>query len=333
MSYPKRPARQQAEEYCKEYPNHGDQTIAKKLFKEFPEMYPTLDNARDMVRVIRGHKGKMNREQASNKELFKPITNNPNAFDIPDSVEENWEPFVIQQSKGLIISDIHIPYHSVEALTAALNYGKDRDVNFILINGDLLDMPNHSRFEKDWRNRSTFEEFQAGRQFLAGLRKGFPRARIIFKEGNHDERWERWLYVKAPEIFDDPEFKLETRLKLGELGIEIVKDRRPIKIGKLNVLHGHEMFGGSGGVNPARSAFLKTLSNLLIGHFHKRSSNDEPTLDGHMISVESTACLCGLHPLYARVNKWGHGFALVEHDLKTGEYLLDNRKIINGKAY
>ena len=44
---------------------------------------------------------------------------------------------------------------------------------------------------------------------------------------------QKFLFLKAPEIFDCTDFQLEVLLKLGELKIEVVKEKRPIRIGKL----------------------------------------------------------------------------------------------------
>ena len=123
------------------------------------------------------------------------------------------------------------------------------------------------------------------------------------------------------------------RSRLGELKIEIVKNKKPIKIGKLIALHGHELAGGAGGVNPARSTFLKTLSNVIVGHYHKTSQNTETTMIGDVISVHSTGCLCDLNPMYLPINKHNLGFAYCELNIKSGEYHLENLKIINNKIY
>lgn len=321
-------------EYLNRFPDSPDKTLARKIYKENPAMFKSLETCHQSVRMYRGHQGKKQREKIKEKGHFKPLTFNTNPFNIPAELDNDFEPFVIQQSKILSISDLHFPAHSFSAINCSLEYGQKKGVNTILINGDLFDFPKISRHAPDWRSREVHEEFQMVRQFLEGLRAAFPKARIIFKEGNHDERWENWLYVKAPEIFNDPEFKLAARLKLAELGIEIVQDRRIIHIGKLTVLHGHEFIGGGGGgMNPSTGIFNKTLENVLVGHFHKRSSREETTLGGHVISVNTTGCLCKLNPMYARINRWGHGFAYIEHDLPTGEYRLENLKIINGKVY
>lgn len=320
------------EDYLTRFKGLPDLTLAKKIYKEHSESYINLEAVRSKVRIFRGKKVQNGKGFRSDKTFFEPKTGHINPFNLPESYAEDFTPFQISQSKTLIISDTHFPYQHNNAITLALNYGLKHEANCILINGDLIDFATISRHEKNWKQRSVNQEFEAVRQFLFGLREAFPKARIIWKYGNHCERWEKWLYVKAPEIFDCTDFKLEVLLKLGELKIEVVKDKRPIKIGKLTVLHGHEL-GGSGGVNVARGAFLKTLDSVTLGHFHKTSEHTEVRMGGDVISVKSIGCLCGLNPDYMPINKWNLGFAFCEMDIKAGDYELDNLKIINGKIF
>lgn len=333
MAVPKSIARLTAEEACRKFKETPTLTLAKKLYKDNPNLYNSIEYARSFIKKIRGKSGVEQKNNLSDKSLCDTEVRPLNPFNLPPSYAEDFTPFKINQARVLIISDLHFPYQDNKAITLALNYGLEKQVDCILINGDLLDFATISRHEKDFRARSVAEEFESVRVFLQELRKAFPKTKIVFKEGNHDERWEKWLYVKAPEIFDDKEFTLETRLRLGELGIDIVKDKRPVKIGKLTILHGHELAGGSGGVNPARATFLKTLDSVVVGHYHKSSSHVETTMNGSMISVQSIGCLCGMNPLYMPLNKWNHGFGYVEHDIKNGEYHFHNLKIYKGKIY
>lgn len=320
-------------EYLNRFPQTPDKTLARKIYKENPTSFKSLETCCQSVRRYRGHQGKKQRENTSVKDHYKPLnTFSRNAFDLPESYARTNEPFLLQQSRILNISDLHIPYQHNEALGVALKYGKEKDANCILINGDGFDFATISRHERDWRDRDINTEFESARKFFQSLRKHFPRARIVFKYGNHDERWEKWLYVKAPELFNVTEFQLDILMKFGELGIEVVKEKRIIRAGKLNILHGHEL-QGSGGVNPARATFLKVLNSVLVGHYHRTSSHVESTLDGDVISVHSTGCLCGLNPLWLPINKWNLGAAYVDVDLSNGEYILQNMKIINGKIF
>lgn len=308
--------------YLIRFPDLPTLTLAKKIYKEHPD-FINIENIRTNIRRLRGQNGDRER-QRKDKTFFKP-EGSRNPFKLPESHADIYEPYIINQSKVLILSDLHFPYQHNDAITSALNYGLEKQVNCILINGDLLDLATISRHERNWRDRSVFEEFESVKTFLKTLRATFPDAKIIYKLGNHDERFEKYLFVKAPEIFDCVDFKLEILLRLGELRIEIVKDKLPIKIGNLTVLHGHELVGGSGGANPAYGAFVKTLSNVLIGHFHKTSNYVQSTMHGDVISVYSQGCLCGLHPLYMPINKWNLGYSYVEHEIKTGQFIIDNK--------
>ena len=317
--------------YLKKFPTTANAALARKVFKENPLQFKDAESVRTMIRRITGNHGNLHRAKQVDKSLVanaKPC----NPYNLPNSYESDFTVFDIKQSRILILSDLHFPYQNNRAIELALDYGKLNKVDCILINGDLIDFANISRHDKDWRSRSINDEFEAVRTFLKSLRLNFPNTRIIYKHGNHDERWEKFLYVKAPEIFDVADFQLEVLLRLGELKIETVKDKRPIRLGKLTVLHGHELMG-MGGVNPARATFTKTLEDTLVGHYHRTSSHSEPTMNNRLINVHSQGCLCDMKPMFMPINKWNLGFSYVELNIKTDEYFLHNKKIVNNKIY
>lgn len=321
-------------EYLNKLPKRMSRSaMARVIYRENKIVFDSPEHVRKIILYVVGQRGDKQRKMNPDKSNYQPART-PSIYEfLPKSECDSYEPYQIKQSKILLISDIHIPFHDVNAVKIALEYGKQKGVNCILIGGDLLDFTSISRHDKDWRQRSVIHEINQAREFLKGLRKMFPNVKIVFKEGNHDERYELFLFRKAPELYGDDEYLLENKLRLAELKIDIVKDRRPVKIGKLTFLHGHELTGGSGGVNPARATFLKTLSSCVVGHYHKRSSHTEKTMDGNIVSVESIGCLAGLTPYYCRINKWQHGFAYIEHDVKTGEYCLENKLIVDNKVY
>lgn len=318
-------------EYIVKFPNAPNAALSRKILKENPLHFVNTESIRSMIRSITGSKGIADINNLKDKSLLREKRKSTDYL-LPESYANEYTPYEIKQSRILIISDLHFPYQNNEAITLALDYGKEKKVDCILINGDLIDFATISRHEKDWRSRNVVQEFEAVKSFFNLLRLHFPQTKIVYKYGNHDERYEKYLYAKAPEIFDMPEFQLEIILKLGELKIDIVKDKRPIIVGKLTVLHGHELFG-MGGVNPARATFTKTMEDTLVGHYHRTSSHSEPTMNNRLINVHSQGCLCEMHPLFAPINKWNLGFAYVELNIKTGEYFLENKKIVKGKIY
>jgi hypothetical protein len=115
------------------------------------------------------------------------------------------------------------------------------------------------------------------------------------------------------------------------IGAEFIDNKRIIKAGKLNIIHGHEFGKTSSGVNPARSFYLKAKESVLAGHLHQVSEHTEPNLSGIITTAWSTGCLCELHPEYAPINKWSHGFAHVKVN-KDKTFNVRNLKILNGNV-
>lgn len=318
------------------FPNAGAMTIAKKIYNENFLLWKDVESCRSAVRAVLGQNGKHTR-LTQRRQLPRPARKaGENRFSLPDPWEQmpDWGIVDFECSgRSLILSDIHIPYYHKNALQAAIKCGKDLKVNTVLLNGDIADCHKVSWWQTDPTERRFSEELACVRQFLSYLRSEFKKARIIYKLGNHEERLELYLMQKAPEIFDIPEFKLSSMLDFSGLGIIEVKDMRPIRLGGLIVIHGHEYKGAKRANNPisfARTMFLKAKLSGIVGHSHQTSQFSEPNIEGKVISNWSTGCLCA-RPRYAPLNFWNHGFAWTEHH-KDG-WQVHNPRIINGRVY
>ena len=137
-------------------------------------------------------------------------------FDLPVSFQNKYTPFFIRKEDNniLVLSDIHVPYHSNEAIKTAFLYGIKNKVNTILLNGDILDFYKLSRFTTDPLKIDFANEILLGRQFFMSLRKTFPKCSIYYKIGNHEERLEAYLKMKAPELWGVPTFDYENMLPI-----------------------------------------------------------------------------------------------------------------------
>ena len=321
-------------EYRKKYPDMPTLKLARIIYKENNLMFKDVESVRFHLRTLENKAGK---DKGYKKSEFHNYPERPkNPYNLPESHEEKREAFILPKGCNniLLISDLHIPYHNIEAVTIALDYGKDNNVNTIFINGDLIDNHQVSRFETDPKKRSVKQEFDATKQFLVSLRAAFPDASIYWLKGNHCIRWEKFLLMKVREIWDDDYFKLEERLQLNSVKVNMLDDRTLVKAGKLSITHGHHIFKGVfTPVNPSRGAFLRAKQSLIVGHLHRASHHPEVDLDGKVISCWSTGCLCELKPNYSpMVSNAQHGFAhiLVENN---GNYTVKNFQIINGKLH
>lgn len=310
-----------AEALCRKIPEAPSRTLAKRLSSE---CQITLEMARSMIRVIRGQNGKGHRKDATVPRKTAKAGWRPS---MPPSLAEPWTPFELDARRVAILSDIHVPYHDEKALSAAVEWCKTKSPDAVLLNGDSADFYSISRFQKNPAKRKFSAEVESITALLTWLRSEFPRARIVYKLGNHDERWDHWLWNHAPEICDLPQLRIDKMLDFEKHGIELVGDQRPVMCGKLPVFHGHELPRGiSSPVNPARGAYTKLADTALVGHHHRTSGHAEPNWKRDEVFCWSTGCLCDLSPEYARINKFNHGFAYVEVD-RGGGFNVENLRI------
>lgn len=326
-----------ARKYRKEYGMEmAIRKLARIMYKENKLDFIDYEDARSNLRYIEGKSGKTSVKNNKNTEFFRTEQRAVNPYNLPKSFQEKRNPFKrpLACNNILLISDIHIPYHDIDAITMALDYGVEQKVNTIFINGDLIDCHQGSKFESDPKKRSIKEEFDATKQFLISLRAVFPSAEIYWLKGNHCIRWEKFLLRKVREIWDDPYFQLENRLMLNEERIHLLDDKVLVKAGKLSITHGHHIFKGIfSPVSPARGAYMKAKQSVIVGHLHRASHHPEIDLDGNVVSCWSTGCLCELRPDYnPLVSNSQHGFAhIVVED--NGDYTVKNHQIIKGKIH
>lgn len=315
-------------EYLDRFPNLPSLSLARKIYAENPEVYNSIEHARSNIRHYRGAQGKEKRDSL----VVDRHAVEWNSFNFPESEGEDYDPFIITgRNKTLIAGDFHVPYHDVESMNVMFRYAQDRDITSVILNGDFWDFHMLSYFIKDPRKRNIRQELDIGKAVLRKIREIFPTQKIYFKIGNHEERWEKYLMTRAPELFDIADFHLENLFPFLELGIECITGKRIIKLGKLNVLHGHELQLRNINVNPARSTFLKTYESTIVNHTHRSSEHTEPNLSEEVITCWSIGAMCWLHPEYSPINKWNHGFATVQTD-DDGYFNVKNRRIINGEV-
>lgn len=315
-----------AEEYRKKFGwEMPTLKLARIMQKENPLLFNTVERSRDTLRAIEGKHGK------NGDRVRKVVEERPrNPYNLPKSEEANYEPYFIKAKRLLVLSDIHIPYHSIDALTAAFDYAKKDKPDAILLNGDTIDFFQLSRFVKDPKARSFAHELLAFKEFMDVLKDTF-KCQIYFKTGNHEERYFHYLWMKAGELNGVDEFELENIIKSRAEGIEIIKDKRIIKAGALNIIHGHE-FGGSvfSPVNIARGLFLRGKVSAMQGHNHQTSEHTESNMNGEIVTTFSLGCLSELNPAYLPINKWNHGFAMVDIDGESFD--VRNKRIFKGKV-
>lgn len=335
MARPKDETQARAIDLIRQFPDWPARTLARRLVEETGGAL-TLDAARTRIRKELGQAGQRTakgRKHRGGPTCPRPARQPGQTVSMPASKAEPWGPCVFEVV-GLVgvLSDVHVPYHSEQALAAAVDYLREREPAGLVLNGDIADFYAISRFQKNPAKRNFRSELEQVRQFLAWIRQEFPDIPMVYKAGNHEERWRHWLWQHAPEVADGPEMGLTAWLHLDRHDIELVEDGRPIMVGRLPILHGHEKGAGfAAPVNQARGAFLRLHHTVLEGHGHRTSAHCEPDMFGREVFTWSTGCLAELRPEYARFAKYNHGFATVQV-ADDGEFDVMNLRIVSGRV-
>jgi len=305
--------------------------LARIMYNDHKLTFTDVEDARNKLRYIAGKRGAKEATNKVESEFFEKEERPRNPYKLPESDETVYDPFILKNHKRIaIFCDPHAPYHSVQAITAALAYCKKDKVDALLINGDGWDFHGISHFMTDPSKKKFHEEIQIGADLFNRMRQVLD-VPLYYKLGNHCERYQHFLWQKAKEIIGLDEFKLEEIIEKRIPGTVVISGKTIIKANDLNIVHGHE-FASSimSPVNIARGLYLRAKANTICGHHHRSSEHTEQDINGKMITTWSIGCMSELHPQYMPINSWNHGFAIVDL-FGDKDFEVRNKRIWKGK--
>lgn len=243
---------------------------------------------------------------------------------------------LIGNKRVLIINDLHIPYQDIFTVALILRVIKDCKPDVIILNGDIADFYQISRFNKDPR---TIKELQNDlndvRQFLRQVREAAPRAQLIYCEGNHEDRLRNFLWSKSPELSSLDCLQLVELLGLRIFNIDFVPYNAIIKVNDVfKIEHGDCVSKHSGWT--AKAMYEKRGGCGIVGHSHRMGSHLK-TSDGDTKGWFENGCLCDLNPEYVKEPNWQQGFSMVT--FIDGRFyvqqvpIIKHKFIFDGKMY
>jgi UDP-2,3-diacylglucosamine pyrophosphatase LpxH len=231
--------------------------------------------------------------------------------------------------KILFIKDRHIQYHDKDDFNLMLKVDKIFKLYYIIIMGDFADFYGVSSHSKD-PNRALKlkEEMDEVKKALDQV-KALGAKNNVFVSGNHEDRLERYLRDKAPELFNI--ISIPKILELKEKGFKYTPYKQAYKIGKLNITHDTGVAG--------RFAHYKALDtfqhNIVIGHCHRLAYAVEGNAQGERHITAMFGWLGDvkeidyMNQVKAR-KEWSLGFGIGYLEPKTGVVYLVPVPIING---
>jgi predicted phosphodiesterase len=232
----------------------------------------------------------------------------------------------------LIISDLHSPFESKAAWKLVLDAAKDFQPEVFVSLGDFMDCFSVSHWSKSpERALSLREEVEHAAGLMDQIEAVTPGARRIWIDGNHENRLERYLQDKAPELFSL--IGIPNLLRLEERGWEYVPYKQSIRIGRLNLTHDI----GSAGRYVAYKALDTFQANVATGHTHRLGYAVEGDATGDSHVSHMLGWLGDVEQIdYAhrvRANReWALGFGYGYIDRRTGNVHLIPVPIVAGTA-
>lgn len=235
---------------------------------------------------------------------------------------------------SVAFSDTHIPYHDKLSYSAMLDAFTDLNPNQILIGGDFLDCHNIGRWGKNLNIEETLqEEIEAGIAELCLLRKKFPRSKVVYLFGNHEQRLEKYIMRKCGELWKMLE--LQRLLCLKEIGIDYIPygPSQRYTVGTYTIKHA---FTGA-----VSTAAQRAGCNLIFGHSHKLGESRFTSLNGAEYHAINSGHLCDIsNQAFAYLenyHQWQQGFVVIEENngICTAKSISikDHKFILNGKLY
>lgn len=205
--------------------------------------------------------------------------------------------------KFLVMGDWHVPYEDRAALACVIKLGVLINPDKIILEGDILDMWQLSKFDKEpSRQYRIDKDIKQTYDRLMELRDTFPKAQIIYLFGNHEDRLRRYRWRVARELNSLKMLKLENLLKLDDLHIKYyTRDKDVHQENALLFTHGSVVSQDSGAT--ARRMVRKYGMSLVMGHTHRLGSYYKTDFPGVKGGWEN-GCLCD--PTLAK--EWGQGF-------------------------
>jgi len=185
----------------------------------------------------------------------------------------------------MVIPDVQLPYHDPVVLKKLIKVAEDHQPDRIVQIGDLIDMPQVSRWTKgnagEYSLTLADHISQTKDEFFSPLRKAAPKAAITWVKGNHDERLTEYMTKYAYPV--QPLMpSMSDLFELEKFDVSYVSG--PTRIAtNVYALHGHECGG-----------YTSTIS-LWDAKFQKRYGSDKSYVFGHTHQPALVARATGWH--------------------------------------
>jgi len=257
-----------------------------------------------------------------------------------------WEPSEINHPLELdtakerktfaIINDTQNPYQDAESMGLMERFLQDIEFHYLIYNGDIADFYQISKFDKNPKKTADLQaDLDNTRAMLYHHKKLFPDAKGKWLDGNHEDRWRKFLWTKAPEASGLRCLTIPKLFHLDDYAIDYIPYEQGLMVnGVFLILHGTIASVHSG--YTAKRMYEKHGGCGVSGHSHRGGVFYKRDRFGTWGWWENF-CLCHLNPDYVKNPNWVQGFSLVHfqgHRFNVEQIpILDHTLMYGGKVY
>jgi hypothetical protein len=187
--------------------------------------------------------------------------------------------------------------------------------------GDICDFYTVSDHLRDPARKDNLQDdLDATVAVLKTIRKACPNARLIYHEGNHEDRLSRYCMRHASALRSLRDLRLPRQLRFADLAVEFYTLEHPHRIGGLTYTHGNIIRPHS--AYSARGMVEKVAGSVIHGHTHRLGSH-HVTGWNHEFAAWENGCLCRLDPCEANRYtgaghpNWQQGFSIIHYAKKS----------------
>lgn len=215
--------------------------------------------------------------------------------------------------KGMFIADFHEPY--VINLDGMFSYMKDFQPDVVILGGDIIDATGThgiDAFTPDRIERDLFKFYSRDCVLMHAtvlrVKSAAPKAKIVFLEGNHEERYQRAM-ARYPELLKGKfNFERDAMKGMGVKWIPYGNYNSFYRVGDALFTHG-TIYPE---LHAKKYAYFYSPDKVIYGHVHDYQAftmhRGDPTKPAKY--AMAAGCLCQLTPEYKKgaPHKWANGF-------------------------
>ncbi len=233
-------------------------------------------------------------------------------------------------TKIIVCPDVHVPYHDKKAWKLFLKALATVKPDILVLIGDFADIKSlmaHAKKPKD--ERFFKKEIAAVLEALNEI-SAIGIKRVIYCEGNHENRISRYIASNAPEL--DEMLDAKSLFKIEERGWEWIPYGDYIRLGELSFIHDV----GRVGVNAARQSLADFGDNICFGHTHRAAVVYSGTVEGRQHVALNVGWLGDYDAIdyrnrHTAKREWTHGCGLV-YQTPNGNSYCNFVPFINGEC-